>query len=227
MLKMLSINKDNRPLRSLERIIKFYNFFGFSFSGFNLDENQTKYTKIKKYLLITYNVLVIIAFILLQILFIPFISREYKRYNVQKVLKVIFVLSRFMVSVDLISGYIVFLFKGKQFINYYNNEEFRAIDCNTKKANKIRVLLIIEVIICGAVSTAQVILHYLYSPQSVMFDIKLIVGSAMVSLVIFFQINGLLLLPVIYYYTTSLIITKINEIQSKTGHLHIVYPKTF
>ena len=222
MLKMLSINKDKRPLRSLERIIKFYNFFGFSFSGFNLDENQTKYTKIKKYLLITYNVLAIIVFISYQILFIPFISREYKRYNIQKVLKVIFVLSRFMVSVDLISGYIVFLFKGKQFINYYNNEEFRAIDCNTKRANKIMVLLIIEVATTGAVTTALFILHHVYSPQAKMFNKNYLA----VPLLTIFQTNGLLLLPVIYYYTTSLIITKINEIQSKTGNLHIVYPKT-
>jgi hypothetical protein len=75
-------------------------------------------------------------------------------YGMKKVMKGVFLVSRFITCSDIIFGYLLPLIKGKQFLKFLSNEEFCAIDCNTRNANKIVGSLII-----GLVMTATFFYH--------------------------------------------------------------------
>jgi hypothetical protein len=90
-----------------------------------------------------YNLVVIFVMISLQIYITQEIFEEQQKIGMKKVMKGVFLVSRFITCFDIIFGYLFPLTKGKKFLKFLSNEEFCAIDCNTRNANKIVGSLII------------------------------------------------------------------------------------
>jgi hypothetical protein len=123
--------------KSLMKLIKFYRIFGFSFLGIRSEDNEKKWSKIKRYLLMAYNLVIIFVMISFQIHITQGIFAEQQKFGIKKVLKGVFLVSRLITFSDIIFGYLLPFIKGKQFLKFLNDEELCAIDCNTRKANKI------------------------------------------------------------------------------------------
>jgi hypothetical protein len=171
-----------------------------------------------------YNLVVIFGIISFQIYVTPVIFEEQKKLGMKKVMKGVFLVSRFITCSDIIFGYLLPLIKGKQFLKFLSNEEFCAIDCNTRNANKIVGSLII-----GLAMMATIFITYFVTSENIFFGsaqkshkiVDIILKSLFVS---FYYINGLFLMPVLYYCITSLIITQINKLNSglSKGIIHIL-----
>ena len=207
---MIIKSYKSKTLKSLSKLVKFYRIFGFSFSDMTFNDKETKLTKIKRYFLIGYNLLVIMVFIYIQIVATPKILNEFKRNNQKNVLNAVLITGRLIACADIIFGYIISLSIGKKILKTFNTDEFREIDCNTKTANKILVLLVTLLMIFGtssSVVTGVIKNNFTFGLPS---GLTIIITF----LATFFFFNGLLLLPVIYYYSTSLIIGRINRLNS-------------
>jgi hypothetical protein len=192
--------------------------------GISSEENEKKWSKIKRYLLMAYNLVVIFVIICLQIYVNPDILAEQQKFGMKKVMKGVFLVSRLITSFDFIFGYLLSLIKGKKFLKFLSNEEFCAIDCNTRNANKIIGLLII-----GLAMMATFFFTYLVTLENIFFGSaqkshKIVVIILRSLLLAFHYYNGLFLVPVLYYCITSLIITQINKLNSglSKGIIHIL-----
>jgi hypothetical protein len=200
--------------KSLIKLIKFYRFFGFSFLGISSEDNEKKWSKIKRYLLMAYNLVVIFVMISLQIYITPRIFEEQQTFGIKKVLKGIFLVSRLITWSDIIFGYLLSLIKSKQFLKFLSNEELCAIDCNPRIANKIIGSLIIWLAMMAAF-----FITYMLTTEDKIFEsdprslriVFVILRSFVVS---FYYLNGTFLIPVFYYCITSLFISQINELNS-------------
>jgi hypothetical protein len=198
--------------KSLMKLIKFYRLFGFSFLDISSEDNEKKWSKIKRYLLMAYNLVVIFVMISLQIYITPSIFENQQQLGMKKVMKGVFLVSRLITWFDIIFGYLLSLIKGKKFLKFLSNEEFCAIDCNTRNANKIIGSLII-----GSAITATFFIRYSVTSKNSIFEsdpkshriVFVILRSLLVS---FYFFNGLFLIPAFYYCITSLFITQINEL---------------
>jgi hypothetical protein len=200
--------------KSLMKLIKFYRIFGFSFMGISSEDNEKKWSKIKRYLLMAYNLVIIFVMISLQICITPHIFEEQQKSGVKKVLKGVFLVSRFITCSDIIFGYLLSLIKGKKFLKFLSNEEFCAIDCNTRKANKIIVSLIIMLAMMATFYITYSVITEInfFESDSKTDRIVFIIFSSL--FMTFYYLNGFFLMPVLYYCITSLIITQINELNS-------------
>jgi hypothetical protein len=174
--------------KSLMKLIKFYRLFGFSFSGISSEGNEKKWSKIKRYLLMAYNLVVIFVMISVLIYSTPRIFEEQQKFGVKKVMKGVFLVSRLISWSDVIFGYLLPLIKGKQFLKFLSNEELCAIDCNTRIAN-----------------------NYLISDPKSRSIVSVIFRTFFVT---FCYFNGVFVIPVFYYCITFLFISQINELNS-------------
>jgi len=226
-LEKVKENNIIKAPKSFIKLLKFYRIFGYSFSGVNFESNETKLTKIKRFLLIFYNVLAILLLIGLQIFSTYYTSVEFNNLRIKKVMKTVFATNRLMSYSEIIVGYIISLIRGRQILKIFDEEEFGAIDRNTRKVNKISILLTIVIIIIG--TSFGTILNsklnpYIESVGTLMdgVSIKRILILILSFTFTIFYFNGALLLSIFYYYTTSLIITQINELESGiTKSFHI------
>jgi heme/copper-type cytochrome/quinol oxidase subunit 2 len=128
--------KSNKSIpNSLKRIVKFYRFFGFSFSGFNLEEKPKTCCNLYSIIL---NVFMIIASlmsgILYNILTNPLESREEGH---KTILKVVLIVGNFIINIDSFASFCFSLKSGGKLIQLLDNEETHAIDNNLKIANRI------------------------------------------------------------------------------------------
>jgi hypothetical protein len=201
--------------KSLIKLIKFYRFFGFSFLGISPEDNEKKWSKIKRYLLMAYNLVVIFVLISLQIYITPGIVEEQQKIGMKKVMKGVFLVSRLITLSDIIFGYLLSLIKGKKFLKFLSNEEFYAIDCNTRNANKIIGSLIIGLVMMATFITTSLVISVNVSVESVPKSYSLEVLLTLRSfLITFYFINGAFLIPVLYYCITSLFVSQINKLNS-------------
>jgi L-cystine uptake protein TcyP (sodium:dicarboxylate symporter family) len=72
---------------SVMKRIKFHVFFGLSFLGISSEDNEKKWSKIKSYLLVAYNLVVIFVMMSLQIYITPGIFEEQQKSGTKKVMK--------------------------------------------------------------------------------------------------------------------------------------------
>jgi hypothetical protein len=207
--------------KSLMKLIQFYHFFGFSFLGNSSEDNEKNWSKIKRYLLMAYNLVVIFLMISFQIYITQNILAEQQTFGMKKVMKGAFLVSRFITCSDIIFGYLLPLIKRKQFIKFLNNEEFCAIDCNTRNANKIVGSLIIGLAIVGVFF---IIFYVIMSLESIQTSNQMIFTIIRILFMTIFYFNGFFLIPVFYYCITSLFISRINELNSSLskGIIHIL-----
>jgi hypothetical protein len=200
--------------KSLMKLIKFYRLFGFSFLAISSEDNEKKWSKIKRYFLMAYNLVVIFVIISLQIYITPHIYEEQQKFRIKKFTKEVFLVSRLITWFDIIFGYLLSLIKGKKFLKFLSNEEFCAIDCNTRNANKIIGSLIIGLSMIATAFTTYMVTtenNFLESNRKSHRIVSVILRSLFMS---FYYFNGFFLMPVLYYCITSLIITQINELNS-------------
>jgi hypothetical protein len=210
--------------KSLIKLIKFYRIFGFSFLGISSDGNEKKWSKIKRYLLMAYNLVVIFVTISFQIYITTDISAEQEKIGMKKVMKGVFLVSRLITCSDIIFGYLLSLIKGKKFLKFLSNEEFCAIDCNTRNANKIIGSLIIGLAIMGAFFITIFVTSRIIFPESIQTLNQVVFIIMKLFFTTTFYFNGLFLIPVFYYCITSLFISQINELNSglSKGIIHIL-----
>ena len=133
-------------------------------------------------------------------------------------------MSRFITCSDIIFGYLFPLTIGKKFLKFLSNEEFCAIDCNTRNANKIVGSLII-----GLAMISTSLITYFVISENIFFGSaqrshKIVVIILKSLFLGFYYFNGLFLMPVLYFCITSLIITQINKLNSSLskGIIHIL-----
>ncbi len=200
--------------KSLMKLIKFYRLFGFSFSGISSEGNEKKWSKIKRYLLMAYNLVVIFVMISVLIYSTPRIFEEQQKFGVKKVMKGVFLVSRLISWSDVIFGYLLPLIKGKQFLKFLSNDELCAIDCNTRIANKIIGSLIIGLTMLSTFFTTYLLTtenNYLISDPKSRSIVSVIFRTFFVT---FCYFNGVFVIPVFYYCITFLFISQINELNS-------------
>jgi hypothetical protein len=200
--------------KSLIKIIKFYRFFGFSFLDNSSEDNEKKWSKIKRYLLMAHNLVVIFVMISLQIYIAPYIFEELQKSGMKKVMKGVFIAGRLIAISEIIFGYLLPLIKGKQFLKFLSNEEFCSIDCKTRNANKIIGSLIIALAMIATFFTIYLgISENIFSESA---EKSYIIVSIILTalLMAFYYFNGLFLIPVLYYCITCLFISQINKINS-------------
>jgi hypothetical protein len=200
--------------KSLIKIIKFYRFFGFSFLDISSENNEKKWSKIKRYLLMAYNLVVIFVLISLQIYNAPHIFEELQNLGMKKVMKGVFLAGRLITNSDIIFGYLLPLIKGKKFLKFLSNEEFCAIDCKTRNANKIIGSLIIGLAMIATFFIIHLGTSVNIFSESVEKSYRIVFKMLSLSLMALYYFNGLFLIPVLYYCITCLFISQINKINS-------------
>jgi hypothetical protein len=200
--------------KSLMKLVKFYRLFGFSFLGITSEDNEKKLSKIKRYLLMAYNLVVIFVIISFQIYVTSDIFEEQQKFEMKKVLKGVLLVSRLITCSDIIFGYLLPLIKGKQFLKFLSNEELCAIDCNTRKANKIIGSLIIGLTIMGGFCTTFYFISRIIFFKSIQTSNQVVFIIIKLLFLTTFYYNGHFLIPVFYYCITSLFINQINELNS-------------
>jgi hypothetical protein len=209
-----NIKSEPKYPKSMIKLIKFYRFFGFSFLGISSDGNEKKWSKIKRYLLMAYNLVVIFGIISFQIYVTPVIFEEQKKLGMKKVMKGVFLVSRWITCFDAIFGYLLSLIKAKKFLKFLSNEEFCAIDCNTRNANKIIISLIIGLAIIATFLTTSLVILVNISFDSVPKSYRIVSITLRSLIMAFYYLNGLFLIPVLYYCITSLFVSQINNLNS-------------
>jgi hypothetical protein len=188
------------------------------------EDNEKKWSKIKRYLLMAYNLVVIFVMISFQIYITTDISAEQEKIGMKKVMKGVYLMSRLTTCSDIIFGYLLSLIKGKKFLKFLSNEEFCAIDCNTRNANKIIGSLIIGLAIMGAFFITIFVTSRIIFPESIQTLNQVVFIIMKLFFTTTFYFNGLFLIPVFYYCITSLFISQINELNSglSKGIIHIL-----
>jgi hypothetical protein len=200
--------------KSLMKLIKFYRLFGFSFLDISSEDNEKKWSKIKRYFLMAYNLVVIFLITSFQIYITPGIFKEQQKLGIKKVMKGVYLMSRLIALSDIIFVYLLPLIKGKQFLKFLSNEELCAIDCNTRNANKIIGSLIIGLSMMATAFTTYMVTtedSFLESNRKSHRIVFVIFRSLFMA---FYYFNGFFVMPVLYYCITSLIITQINKLNS-------------
>ncbi len=129
------LESDKSIPKSLKRIVRFYIFFGFSFSGFNLEKKpKTCYN----FYLIILNIFAIIASLLSVIIYNTLTNTlESKEEAPKTVLKVILIIGNFIINIDSFASFCFSLKSGGKLIQLLDNEETHAIDNNFSIANRI------------------------------------------------------------------------------------------
>jgi hypothetical protein len=130
------IFESNKSIpKSLKRIVRFYRFFGFSFSGFNLEKKPKTYYN---FYLIILNIFAIIGSILSVILYNIVTDPSESREEAPKtVLKVVLIIGNFIINIDSFASFCFSLKSGGKLIRLLDNEETHAIDNSLKIANRI------------------------------------------------------------------------------------------
>ncbi len=213
---MERLNETQYP-NSLIRIIKFFRIFGFSFIETYDGINKSLFYYFKKYLMIFYNLLVIILFLGIQLSSFPKMNESYNIFKSKAVMNALFFISSGTILVDFTQGYILSLIRGSKLLNLLKTRDICNDDRNTKFANKIIAFNVLNMSIIGYFN--------IYSCAT--FPLEQIIGSKVgrVSLIlslilaIFIYFGGVLMQPFIYGYIIQVISTQINNLNTyfRTG----------
>jgi len=211
---MMSSSKStelNRFPKSFMRIIQFYRFFGFSFIESNNQKNKKFCSKLKEFLMIGYNISIIFCFISLNIYSVPITDQQLSKHEFKPLMKALFYATNILISVDLISGYILSLIRGKKLFMLMKTEDVCAIDINTKLAKILIISKVILFIVMMCISSSLIMNSLLNQNKE---DYKVIYLFLLGFFVIPFYLNGVLIMTVIYIYSTWIITSQINNLKN-------------
>ncbi len=144
--------KETQYPNWLIRIIKFLRIFGFSFIEAYDGINKSLFYYFKKYLMIFYNWLVIIFFIVIQSLIFPKMNENLNIFKSKPLMKALFFISTGIPLVDFTEGYILSLIRGSKLLNLLKTRNICNDDRNTKFVNKIIAFNTLNVSIIGSLN---------------------------------------------------------------------------
>ncbi len=211
--KVKEFKENNKTIpKSLRRIVRFYRFFGFSFSGFNLEKKPK--TCCNCYSIILNIFMIIMCFfegIVNSIVGDPIQTPK-------PVLKVVLVIGMCIISIDSFASYCFSLKSGGKLIELLDDEETHAIDNNLKIANRILGSFFLITLMLNILSfilfALNPIWRELYASISPFF---IIIGFVILSISITTMLNNSWYFSVIYVYITIIIRKQIQLLEDKVS----------
>ena len=196
--------------KSLMRLIKFFRLFGFAFIEINNEEKKSVFYYLKNILMVSYNVYIIISFILTQVLSNSTSYMKYFSMSPKPVMNVIFYISMSLFCMDLTFGYIFSLIRGKKLISLLKTEDICEVDCNTKFANKaIALILIILLFIpLNFYIGSKVFIGYLVEKK-----MNIIFPLILTFVYLSVYTGGMFMMQIIYVYIISVISSQLNNLK--------------
>jgi len=209
---MITVSESEKSKRLPEffmRIIQFYRFFGFSFVELNEERNKTLFSKIKNYLMIGYNIIIILYLIVTQIVIVPINGKIFVEDS-KPLMRALFYAGAILSGVDMVFGYILSLIRGKKLLKLFK-EDVSIIDNNTKSAQILFIskLIIISIIACAGSYIIMVAMS-LESRSACLLVLKFVLGFIAIS---FFMI-GTFFIAVFYSCITWIITSQINNLKN-------------
>jgi hypothetical protein len=210
--KAKKIKENNKTIpKSLRRIVRFYRFFGFSFSGFNLEKKPK--TCCNRYSIIV-NIFMIILF------FGGVVNRlvEDPIQTPKPILKLVLVIGMCIISIDLFASLCFSLKSGGKLIELLDDEETHIIDNNLKIANRILGSFFLITLMLNILSfilfALDPVWREFYTSISPFF---IIIGFIAVSLPLTGMLNNSWYFSVIYVYITIIIRKQIQLLEDEVS----------
>ncbi len=211
--KAKKIEENNKTIpKSLRRIVRYYRFFGFSFSGFNLEKKPK--TCCNRYLMIV-NIFMIILHsfgVIVNILI------ENPIQTPKPILKVVIVIGKCIISINSFASFCFSLKSGGKLIELLDDEETHAIDNNLKIANRILGSFFLITLMLNILSFILFLLDPIwresYTSISPFF---IIIGFVAFSLPLTAVLNISWYFSVIYVYITIIIRKQIQLLEDEVS----------
>jgi hypothetical protein len=211
--KAKKIKENNKTIpKSLRRIVRFYRFFGFSFSGFNVEKKPK--TCCNRFSIIVNIYLIILCF------FGGVVNRlvEDPIQTPKPILKLVLVIGMCIISIDLFASFCFSLKSGGKLIELLDDEETHIIDNNLKIANRILGSFFLITLMLNILSFILFALDPIwresYTSISPFF---IIIGFAGVSLPLTTLLNISWYFSVIYVYITIIIRKQIQLLEDEVS----------
>jgi hypothetical protein len=214
--KAKKIKENNKTIpKSLRRIVRFYRFFGFSFSGFNLEKKPKTCCNCYSIIL---NIFMIIGYFFGGI--VNYLVRDPMalRETPKLVLKVVLTIGMCIISIDLFASFCFSLKSGGKLIELLDDEETHAIDNNVKIANRILGSFFLVTLMLNILSFILFALdpmwRGIYSSISPFF---IIFGFVSLSIPLTTLLNVSWYFSVIYVYITIIIRKQIQLLEDEVS----------
>jgi hypothetical protein len=209
------LESDKSIPKSLKRIVRFYRFFGFSFSGFNLEKKPKTYCN---YFSITVNIFAIIASLMSGILYNiranPLGSKEEAP---KTVLKAVLIIGNFIINIDSFASFCFSLKSGGKLIQLLDNEETHAIDNNFKIANRIFGSFFLLTLLLNILSFFLLALDRNWRLFATMNPLMATIGTLGLTISLLFLLNISWYFSVIYVYITIIMRKQIQLLEDKVS----------
>jgi len=220
--KMITVSKSGESEKfpkSFMRIIKFYRVWGFSFFEPNNEKNKKLSFKLKQFLFIIHNVLVIFSAIICEYISSPESNQIFDILSSKPLMRSLYYVSTVLSYVDMISAFILSLLRGKKLIILLKTEDVLIFDTNTKRAN---MLIISKIIIISIIS---IICSYLWVSTTLGKNTTGFIRF--LYLILAFYLNfilliGVFVLPVIYSYMIWIIYSQIINLKNNISEGNII-----
>jgi hypothetical protein len=211
--KAKKIKENNKTIpKSLRRIVRFYRFFGFSFSGFNVEKKPK--TCCNRFSIIVNIYLIILCF------FGGVVNRlvEDPIQTPKPILKLVLVIGMCIISIDLFASFCFSLKSGGKLIELLDDEETHIIDNNLKIANRILGSFFLITLMLNILSFILFALDPIwresYTSISPFF---IIIGFVVLSLPLIAILNISWYFSVIYVYITIMIRKQIQLLEDEVS----------
>jgi hypothetical protein len=211
--KMLENNKSIP--KSLKRIVRYYRFFGFSFSGFNLEKKPK--TCCNFYLIIL-NIFMIIISLMGVILYNTLTNTLESREEAPKtLLKVILIIGNFIINIESFTSFCFSLKSGGKLIQLLDNEETHAIDNNFSIANRIFRSFFLLTLLLNILSFFILALDRNWRLFVTTEPLMTTIGSLILTIPLTFLLNISWYFSVIYVYVTIIMRKQIQLLEDEVS----------
>jgi hypothetical protein len=211
--KMLESNKSIP--KSLKRIVGFYRFFGFSFSGFNLEKKPKTCCNFYSIILNIFMIIVsLMSVISYNIVANPLESREEAP---KMVLKVVLIIGSLIINIDSFASFCFSLKSGGKLIQLLDNEETHAIDNNFKIANRIFGSFFLLTLLLNILSFFLLALDQYWRQFATINPLKFTIIAIGLTIPLIFILNISWYFSVIYVYITVIMRKQIQLLEDEVS----------
>jgi hypothetical protein len=211
--KMLKSNKSIP--KSLKRIVGFYRFFGFSFSGFNLEKKPKTCCNFYSIILNIFMIIVsLMSVISYNIVANPLESREEAP---KMVLKVVLIIGSLIINIDSFASFCFSLKSGGKLIQLLDNEETHAIDNNFKIANRIFGSFFLLTLLLNILSFFLLALDQYWRQFATINPLKFTIIAIGLTIPLIFILNISWYFSVIYVYITVIMRKQIQLLEDEVS----------
>ncbi len=210
---MLESNKSIP--KSLKRIVGFYRFFGFSFSGFNLEKKPKTCCNFYSIILNIFMIIVsLMSVISYNIVANPLESREEAP---KMVLKVVLIIGSLIINIDSFASFCFSLKSGGKLIQLLDNEETHAIDNNFKIANRIFGSFFLLTLLLNILSFFLLALDQYWRQFATINPLKFTIIAIGLTIPLIFILNISWYFSVIYVYITVIMRKQIQLLEDEVS----------